>query len=91
MKLILIFVINILEYSLNSLLTLGLNRSISSTMPVYGNSSVLHYYFVNILVGSTQMKQSLIIDTGSSLIGFPCLNFCKNCGIHSNPYYNHKG
>jgi len=58
---------------------------------LYGNSSVLHYYYVNIYVGSQKSKQSLIIDTGSSLTGFPCKGFCNDCGVHLNPYYNHNG
>ncbi len=58
---------------------------------IYGNSSALHYYYVNVFVGTRMSKRSLIIDTGSSLTGFPCEGICNNCGKHLNPYYNHNG
>eukprot|EP00922_Rhytidocystis_sp_ex-Travisia-forbesii_P034723 GHVS01051563.1.p1 GENE.GHVS01051563.1~~GHVS01051563.1.p1 ORF type:complete len:641 (-),score=99.04 GHVS01051563.1:1256-3109(-) len=49
--------------------------------PVYGNLFRLAYFFVDILVGSPPQRQSVIIDTGSSLLGFPCQG-CTKCGEH---------
>ena len=102
MKLIIIILlINIFKDVLSTFMSFSIDRkevdvsqrntdNLDSTR-IYGNSSNLHYYYVNIHVGSKQKKQSLIIDTGSSLTGFPCEGFCKKCGAHLNPYYNPKG
>ena len=91
MKLLSFLFVNIIINSLCSILNSSKSYGIFHTIRVYGNSSVLHYYFADIYVGSKFKKQSLIIDTGSSLLGFPCKSFCKKCGVHSNPYYDHKG
>lgn len=49
------------------------------TSPLYGNIFNYAYYFVSILVGTPPQRQSVILDTGSSLLGFPCQN-CISCG-----------
>merc|ERR1711865_872023 len=41
------------------------------TIPVYGTDD-LKYYYVNIYVGTPPQKQSVIIDTGSDYLAFPC-------------------
>lgn len=41
------------------------------TSILYGCSD-LGYDYVNIYVGNPPQKQSLIIDTGSSITAFPC-------------------
>lgn len=41
------------------------------------------------LVGDPPQKQSLIVDTGSHLIIFPCSK-CENCGIHDYPLFDEK-
>lgn len=53
---------------------------------VFGNVT-LGYYYVEVFVGSNQVPQTLIIDTGSYTIAFPCQN-CKECGKHTYPYFN---
>lgn len=60
------------------------------TVKLYGNST-LEYYYVNAFVGTPPQRQSLILDTGSSLTAFPCEK-CKegNCGKHSEPFFNTK-
>lgn len=58
------------------------------TLQLKGNSSELHYYYVDLYFGSSHSKQSLIIDTGSSLTGFPCKSVCVNCGKHINEHYD---
>jgi hypothetical protein len=60
------------------------------TSGIYGNSSSLYYYYMNIYIGTPMKKQSLIIDTGSSFMGVPCKSVCKSCGTHLNSYYDFK-
>ena len=58
------------------------------TVRLYGNDD-LKYYYANIYVGSPPQKQSVIVDTGSDYLAFPCTN-CKKgkCGKHNNPKFN---
>lgn len=87
--LIIIFVISQNEATF---ITFGVSKTMDfESYSVFGNSSALHYYYINLYVGSQMSKQSLIIDTGSSLTGFPCKGLCKNCGQHLNSYYNLNG
>eukprot|EP01022_Parablepharisma_sp_SALTPOND_P022033 TRINITY_DN4418_c0_g1_i1.p5 TRINITY_DN4418_c0_g1~~TRINITY_DN4418_c0_g1_i1.p5 ORF type:complete len:136 (-),score=6.56 TRINITY_DN4418_c0_g1_i1:1198-1605(-) len=60
------------------------------TYPLYGNVTTLRYYFAEIYVGSPPQKQSMLIDTGSSLVALPCEEYCKgNCGKqHRDPFFN---
>ena len=58
---------------------------------IYGNSSYLRYYFMDIYVGTPPQKQSLLIDTGSYFTGFPCKQTCENCGTHMNPTFDING
>lgn len=55
------------------------------TIPVYGTDD-LKYYYCNIYVGTPPQKQSVIIDTGSDYLAFPCSKCPKGkCGKHNNP------
>lgn len=54
---------------------------------IYGNSSSLNYYFVNLYIGNPPKKQAVIIDTGSHLTSVPCQPLCESCGKHLNSYY----
>ncbi|EAR96391.3 eukaryotic aspartyl protease (macronuclear) [Tetrahymena thermophila SB210] len=45
-------------------------------------------YWVNLYMGSPPQKQTAIIDTGSSLLAFPCSQCESNCGNHLNKQYN---
>jgi hypothetical protein len=54
---------------------------------IYGNSSSLNYYFVNIYIGNPPKRQAVIIDTGSHLTSVPCMPLCESCGKHLNSYY----
>lgn len=64
-------------------------RSLSSiSMPVEGNYENLQYYYVDVKIGSEQVVQNLILDTGSSLTGVPCEDLCLTCGKHSAQKYN---
>ena len=46
------------------------------------------YYFAKLQVGSSNLEQSAIIDTGSDTLAFPC-DYCesKDCGTHQDPRY----
>lgn len=55
------------------------------TARLYGNLNAYAYYFTDLLVGSPQSQlTSVIIDTGSHLLGFPC-GGCDHCGNHLEP------
>ena len=56
--------------------------------PLYGNSTDLQYFYVNVYVGSQKQRQALIVDTGSGIAAFPCQNSCKTCGKHINEYFD---
>lgn len=57
-------------------------------MRIYGSDD-LKYYYTNIWVGTPPQRQSVIIDTGSDYLAFPCTR-CKagQCGKHNNPPLN---
>lgn len=54
-------------------------RTSFQSAPLYGSIFDYAYYFVSILVGTPPQRQSVILDSGSSLLGFVCHN-CKSCG-----------
>jgi hypothetical protein len=56
--------------------------------PIFGNSTSINYYYIDLYVGNPPQKQSLIIDTGSHLTSVPCLPHCEKCGKHLNEYYD---
>lgn len=46
------------------------------------------YYFADLLIGSpVPQRTSVIIDTGSRLVGFPCKG-CEHCGDHLDPVFD---
>lgn len=60
------------------------------TVPLYGSDN-LKYYFADLWVGVPAQKQSVIVDTGSDYLAFPC-SYCAegNCGKHNNPVLDMK-
>jgi hypothetical protein len=55
---------------------------------LFGNMNKYAYYFTDLLVGSpSAQRASVIIDTGSRLVGFPCSD-CDHCGQHLDPAYD---
>ncbi|VTZ70385.1 plasmepsin V, putative [Plasmodium chabaudi chabaudi] len=53
---------------------------------LYGDIDQYAYYFMDIDIGTPGQKISLIVDTGSSSLSFPCSE-CKDCGVHmENPF-----
>lgn len=55
---------------------------------VFGNVGSLGYYYTDLWVGTPPEKQTVIVDTGSRLTAFPCMD-CVDCGHHIDQYYNH--
>nr|ABK31938.1 aspartic protease 7 [Toxoplasma gondii] len=54
----------------------------------YGNIHQTAYYFADVVVGTPAVqRQSLILDTGSSVLAFPCTS-CKSCGRHMDPPFD---
>lgn len=61
---------------------LGIAQSHTKTVQhadMYGGIYDYAYYFISILVGTPPQRQSVILDSGSSLLGFPCSE-CVHCG-----------
>jgi len=55
---------------------------------LYGNMNKYAYYFTDLLIGSKPpQRASVIVDTGSRLVGFPCRG-CMHCGDHLDPAYD---
>ena len=55
---------------------------------IYGDSDSYQYYFANFSFGTPPQRITLIIDTGSALMGLPCAG-CRHCGAHHlNPFFN---
>ncbi|GAW82328.1 plasmepsin V [Plasmodium gonderi] len=53
---------------------------------LYGDIDEYAYYFLDIDIGTPEQRISLILDTGSSSLSFPCAG-CKSCGVHmENPF-----
>ncbi|SOV24289.1 plasmepsin V [Plasmodium sp. DRC-Itaito] len=54
---------------------------------LYGDIDEYAYYFLDLDIGNPSQRISLIVDTGSSSLSFPCSG-CKDCGIHMEKPYN---
>lgn len=58
------------------------------TVPLFSHSGTHH---VHVYVGSPPQRQTLIVDTGSKAMAFPCKT-CKTCGSccgsHASPYFD---
>ena len=53
---------------------------------VYSDSFSKNYYYTTLYVGHNKVRQTYIIDTGSSIMASPC-SPCAECGTHKNPFY----
>ena len=58
---------------------------------LYGNSTDLQYFYVNVYFGSQRHPQTLIADTGSGIAAVPCKNYCSHCGKHLNEQFDIDG
>lgn len=55
---------------------------------LFGNINRYAYYFVDLEIGSpSPQRTSVIVDTGSRLVGFPCRG-CAHCGEHIDPAFD---
>lgn len=57
---------------------------------LFGNLNKYAYYFTDLMIGSPPQRVSVIIDTGSRLVGFPCKK-CTHCGDHLDPPFDDEG
>lgn len=61
----------------------------TASFQLYGSIDLTAYWFADIYLGFPKhQRQSLIIDTGSSVTGFPCKDCGKDCGHHIDSPYN---
>lgn len=54
------------------------------TIPIHAEKGSHH---AEIYIGSPPQRQTVILDTGSRVVAFPCKP-CKKCGQHVNPYFD---
>lgn len=54
------------------------------TVPLHAHSGTHH---VHVYIGSPAQRQTLIVDTGSRAMAFPCKP-CRSCGEHASPYFD---
>mmetsp|Transcript_125656 Transcript_125656/g.349989 ORF Transcript_125656/g.349989 Transcript_125656/m.349989 type:complete len:719 (-) Transcript_125656:68-2224(-) len=54
---------------------------------IYGNIDAYAYYYVDLLVGTPPQRVSVILDTGSGVVAFPCAS-CSHCGKHIDPAFD---
>ena len=53
---------------------------------VYSESYSKNYYYTSLYVGHNKVRQTYLIDTGSSLMASPC-SPCPKCGQHKKSFY----
>ncbi len=46
----------------------------------------LAYFYANVFVGTPPQKATVIADTGSTRLAFPCVSCGANCGTHMDPH-----
>ena len=54
---------------------------------IFGDFKELAYYYADVFVGTPPQKVTVITDTGSTLLAFPCTG-CSHCGSHMDPRYD---
>jgi len=55
-----------------------------TSFPLHAHSGTHH---IHVYVGSPPQRQTLIVDTGSRAMAFPCQP-CQSCGNHASPYFD---
>ena len=53
---------------------------------VYSDSYSKNFYYTTLYVGDNKVRQTYVIDTGSTIMTSPC-SPCAECGTHKNPFY----
>ena len=56
---------------------------------VYSDSYSKNFYYTTLYVGHNKVRQTYVIDTGSSIMASPC-SPCPDCGPHKSPFYYDK-
>ena len=56
---------------------------------VYSDSFSKNFYYTTLYVGHNKVRQTYLIDTGSTIMASPC-SPCPDCGQHKNPFYYDK-
>ena len=74
----------ILNMTTKNIASLKLHTKLLQT--VYSDSFSKNYYYTSLYIGSNKVKQTYMIDTGSSIMASPC-SPCPDCGVHKNPFY----
>ena len=74
----------ILNSTTKNIASLKLHSKLLQT--VYSDSYSKNYYYTTLYVGDNKVRQTYIIDTGSSIMASPC-SPCAECGVHKNPFY----
>lgn len=75
------------QLKLRSALRGGAGRTLQEEVPIYGDFRELAYYYADVYVGTPGQKFTVITDTGSTLMAFPCYD-CGDCGSHMDPKYD---
>lgn len=57
------------------------------TVRLYGHFEEYEYWFFDLLIGTPPQRASVIADTGSAVIAFPCKS-CVHCGKHIDPNFD---
>lgn len=70
----------------NQSVSLQSNDTTIPTVPLHATTGTHHVY---VYIGSPPQRQTLIVDTGSRLLAFPCQP-CRGCGRHASQFYSHK-
>uniref|UniRef100_A0A7S4AET9 Peptidase A1 domain-containing protein n=1 Tax=Pseudo-nitzschia australis TaxID=44445 RepID=A0A7S4AET9_9STRA len=68
----------------------SLSLSSNITIPLHARSGTWHVY---LYIGSPPQRQTLIVDTGSKSMAFPCKTCNRDscgecCGTHASPYFD---
>ncbi len=65
----------------------ALDFDVEQGAPIFGEFRELAYYYADVFVGTPSQKFTVITDTGSSRLAFPCKG-CTQCGEHMNPPFD---
>ena len=76
-------------YNVSSKQTKALKFHSKILQTVYSDSFSKNFYYTTLYIGDNKVRQTYVIDTGSSLMSSPC-SPCPDCGQHKNSYYYDK-
>ena len=73
-------------YNVSSKQTKALKFHSKILQTVYSDSFSKNFYYTTLYIGDNKVRQTYIIDTGSSIMSSPC-SPCPDCGQHKRAYY----